>query len=102
MAGPGVSKSRFTNYLKCPKLGYMSCYRERYSALADPPSGMTKRLLEAGLLVGRIARECFPDGHLVSHELDLSAARAETEAVMADPQVTYLFEAAFANGGLLS
>ena len=65
---PGISKSRFTDYLKCPKLGYMSCYRDRYGPLADQPSGMTKRLLEAGLLVGRLAGERFPGGHLVGHD----------------------------------
>ena len=46
---PGISKSRFTDYRKCAKLGYMPCYRDRYAASEDPPSRMNEGLLEAGL-----------------------------------------------------
>ena len=101
MTIPGISKSRFTDYLKCPRLGYMSCYRDRFKHLADPLDWMALHLIGEGNRLGQMARERFPGGLLIEHIWDLGKARVETTAAMRDEAVTYLFEGAFAFEGLL-
>ena len=101
MTIPGISKSRFTDYLKCPKLGYLSSHRARYKHLADPLDWMALHLIGEGNRAGEFAREYYPDGRLIGHIFDLKRARAETAEAMRDSQVTYVFEGAFASGGLL-
>jgi hypothetical protein len=101
MAIPGISKSRFTDYLKCPKLGYMSCYRQRFKHLADPLDWMAMHLIGEGNRLGEMAREYFPGGTLIGHVFDLARARADTAVAMRDESVKYLFEGAFASEGLL-
>ena len=101
MAIPGISKSRFTDYLECPKLGYMSCHRDRFKHLADPLDWMALHLIGEGNRVGQLARERFPGGRLIGHVFDLAKARAETTEAMRDDTLEYLFEGAFASDGLL-
>jgi hypothetical protein len=101
MAIPGISKSRFTDYLDCPKRGYMSCYRDRFKHLADPLDWMTLHLIGEGNRVGEMAREYFPGGRLIGHVFDLSRARGDTVLAMQDDSVTYVYEGAFAWEGLL-
>jgi hypothetical protein len=101
MSIPGISKSRFTDYLECPKLGYMSCYRDRFKHLADPLDWMSLHLIGEGNRAGQMARECFPGGRLIGYIWDLAKARADTAAAMRDEAVTYVFEGAFATEGLL-
>lgn len=99
---PGISKSRFTNYLQCPRLGYMSCFPSRFAALAGPFDWATLDRIETGNRAGRLACDLFPGGVLIGHVKDLSKALSETATVMADPGVNTLYEAAFASAGLLS
>jgi hypothetical protein len=101
MAIPGISKSRFTDYIQCPKLGYMSCYRGRFKHLADPLEWMALHLIGEGNRAGELARECFPGGSLIGHIYDLDRALAETAAAMAAETATHVFEGAFACDGLL-
>ena len=101
MTIPGISKSRFTDYLECPKLGYMSCHRERFKHLADPLDWMALHLIGEGNRLGRMARDYFLGGRLIEHIWDLNKARAETATAMRDETVTHLFEGAFASEGLL-
>jgi len=101
MAIPGISKSRFTDYLECPKLGYMSCYRDRFKHLADPLDWMAMHLIGEGNRLGQLARERFPGGRLIGYVFDLARARADTALAMRDDSCEYLFEGAFACEGLL-
>ena len=101
MAIPGISKSRFTEYLKCSKSGYMSCHRDRFKHLADPLDWMALHLIGEGNRAGEMARDYFPEGTLIGHIFDLRRARADTAAAMQDEGVTYVFEGAFASDGLL-
>jgi hypothetical protein len=101
MAIPGISKSRFTDYLKCPKLGYMSCYRERFKQLADPLGWMAMHLIGEGNRLGEMAREYYPGGRLIGHVFDLGRARGDTVLAMQDDSVTVVYEGAFATEGLL-
>ncbi len=101
MAIPGISKSRFTDYLECPKLGYMSCYRGRFKHLADPLDWMALHLIGEGNRLGQLARERFPGGRVIEHIFDLAKARVETAEAMRDGSIEYLFEGAFAFDGLL-
>jgi hypothetical protein len=98
---PGISKSRFTDYLQCPKLGYMSCYRDRFKLLADPLDWMAMHLIGEGNKVGQMAREYFPGGRLIGHVFDLARARGDTVLAMQDESVTNVYEGAFASEGLL-
>ena len=97
---PGISKSRFTDYVECPRRGYMSCHRNRFKALADPFDWMAMHLMGEGNRFGQRARE-FPGGRLIEHVFDLDRARADTAAAMRDESVTDIFEGAFATEGLL-
>jgi hypothetical protein len=101
MTIPGISKSRFTDYLQCPKLGYMSCYRDRFKRLADPLDWMALHLIGEGNRLGQMARERFPGGLLIEHVFDLGKARLETSVAMRDETVIYLFEGAYSSEGLL-
>jgi hypothetical protein len=91
MTIPGISKSRFTDYLECAKLGYMSCHRTRFKQLADPLDWMSLHLIGEGNKAGQMARDRFPGGRLIGHIWDLARARADTAAAMGDESVTYLF-----------
>ena len=101
MAIPGISKSRFTEYLKCPKSGYMSCHRDRFKHLVDPLDWMALHLIGEGNRLGEMARDYFPGGTLIGHIFDLRRAQADTAVAMRDEGVTYVFEGAFASEGLL-
>lgn len=79
----------------------MSCHRERFKHLADPLDWMALHLIGEGNRLGQMARERFPGGRLIGYVFDLARARAETAEAMRDAAVEYLFEGAFASGGLL-
>lgn len=97
----GISKTRFARYLECPRLGYLVSHPARYKHLAAPYDWMTLHLMGEGIRLGEMARERFPGGRLIGHTWDLDRACADTAAAMRDDDVQYIFEAAFASGGLL-
>ncbi len=66
-------------------------------ACADAP----KAVVEAGIAVGMSARCLYPDGVGVATDPPHQAAAvAQTRALMADPGVSAIFEAAISAGGV--
>lgn len=90
-----LSKRLFLAGLQCAK-------RLRLESVApelrDPDPAGGDALREAGIAVGRLARERFPRGRLIANE-EWEAALAATRAALADDATEALFEAAFEHGG---
>ena len=96
-----ISKSRFTRYVQCPRLGYLQSYPDRFKHLADPLDWLALHLIGEGTRAGELARDCFPGGVLIGHVWNLGRACAETAVAMRNDAVSHLFEPAFAVEGLL-
>ena len=97
---PRLSKSRYTSFLSCPRLGYLKAYPALYAALcAVDPS--RQALFDAGTRVGELARDYYPGGLLISADhLHIPEARRQTqEALAAGREVIY--EAAVQYDGVL-
>ena len=91
---PRLSKSRFLAGLQCLKRLYLECYHRE---LADPIDPGRQAIFDAGTAVGELARERFPGGTLVEEPYFAHAqAVASTAALLSDPHVPALYEAAFA------
>lgn len=101
MTIPGISKSRFTDFLKCPRLGYLSCYPGRYAALRDPFDWATEQRLLTGVRAGELARTCFPGGILVEHGPKELAAALQATRTHLDAGADVVFEATFERDGIL-
>lgn len=96
MPPPRLSKTRYLAGLRCPKRLWLLVHG---AALASRPDAATEARLEAGARVGRRAHALFPGGV----EIEEGARRreealAETRALVADPAVPAVFEAAFEHG----
>lgn len=87
-----LSKSRYLAGLQCHKRLYLDIHAPE---LARPPDASTQAILDMGSTVGQTARGYFPGGKLVEadyrHKQD---ALDQTAALMADPTVPAIFEAA--------
>lgn len=96
---PRLSKSKFISGLQCDKRLYLEIYQPQ---LATPPDAGTQAILDMGTEVGELARQRFAGGRLVTAGYRQSeAALAETAALMADPSVPAIFEAAIQADGVL-
>lgn len=84
-----ITKHASLTALSCPTLSW---YERNHPTNSLTP-GEELRLLE-GQQVGELARAQFPTGVLVDDK-DPGAAAKRTTALMADPKVSILFEAAF-------
>ena len=90
---PQLSKSRFMSGLQCLKRLYLECY---YRDLADPINEQQQAIFDTGTGVGELAREIYPDGHLVKEQyFELTKAIQTTEKVLADDTIKAIFEGAF-------
>jgi len=95
---PFLSKNRFGAGLQCPKRLFLECYSPE---LSDPPDVSQQAVMDAGIAVGRLARQRFPGGRLIGdgyHQFR-AAARATREAI-ADPSVFAIYEGAFSFDGI--
>jgi hypothetical protein len=93
-----LSKSRYVAGLRCPRLLWLGFHRPAFAAA---PDAARLASIDAGREVGKAAHALFPGGVLVDepdprHE----AAEARTRALLADPQVPAIFEAAFRYAGV--
>jgi hypothetical protein len=85
--------------LQCPKRLYLEIHRPE---LATPPDAATQAILDMGTDLGEIARQRFPGGRLVSAGYRQSReALEQTAALVGDPSVPAIFEAAFQFNGVL-
>lgn len=91
---PRLSKSKFTAGCQCLKRLYFQI---------NPPEGFEividaqkQAIFDQGHAVGALARECFKGGVLVAEKHDEHAkAEATTRALMDDPSVSAIYEAAY-------
>ena len=92
-----LSKSRLIAYLQCPKRLWL---RLNSPELAAPSEAAANRMAQ-GNRVGAAAQALFPDGHLVGHVDNLTAALRETDALLAQPGDLTVFEAALQASDIL-
>ncbi len=96
--GPRLSKSRYISGRQCHLRLWFDCFSPY---LAREPAGRHNLAVRTGRAVGALATELFTSGRFVHADREHhDAAVAETEALMADPGVTTLFEAAFVHQGV--
>ncbi|MGD0945821.1 MAG: hypothetical protein ABSA52_00205 [Candidatus Binatia bacterium] len=90
---PRLSKSRFMAGLQCHKRLYLELYAPEIAAELDET---TLARFRTGTAVGELARQRFAGGRLIAHDHEHHAgAVAETRALLDDPSVPALYEAAF-------
>ena len=97
---PRLSKSRYTSFLNCPRLGYLRAYPASFATLCAFDRAR-QALFDTGTRVGELARGYYPGGLLVEADhLHIPEARRQTqEALAAGREVIY--EAAIEHGGIL-
>ena len=94
-----LSKSRFLSGLQCHKRLYLEIHAPQLAADVDDRRQI---MLDMGREMNEIAHRYFPGGVLVAENHRHSAAALErTAALMADPNVTTIFEGAFQFEGTL-
>ena len=87
-----LSKSKFLAGLQCHKRVYLEIHRPY---LATPPDAATQAMLDMGQEIGLVAQRRFPGGVLVAAGVrQREAALARTAALLEDPTVPAIFEAA--------
>jgi hypothetical protein len=94
---PGLSKSKLTAFLQCPKRLWLSVRKPdeaRWSVVSQSS-------LDMGNQVGELARAEFPDGVLVDTGEDMAAAVSMTRELMRSPAPRPVFEATFESAGVL-
>ena len=94
-----LSKSRFLSGLQCHKRLYLEIHAPQLAADVDD---RRRIMLDMGKEMNEIAHRYFPGGVLVAENHRHSTAALErTAALMADPNVTTIFEGAFQFEGTL-
>ena len=94
-----LSKSRFLAGLQCHKRLYLEIHSPE---LATPPTPDRRAIMDMGTDVGVLAREFFPGGVLVEEtHRQIPAALTRTAELIADPDVTAIFEGALVWQGIL-
>ena len=88
-----LSKSRFMSGLQCDLKLWNDAYRRD---LASRPSDLLQARFDLGTAVGQLAQQRWPGGVEVGYKpWEREPAVAETAALMADPRVPAIYEAAF-------
>jgi len=93
-----LSKTRFQYAMICQKRAWLDAHRRE---LARPPDAALRLRLADGHRIGRMARELWPGGVLVTEPSARHArAAARTSLLLEDASVSAIFEGAFAHDGL--
>lgn len=92
-----LSKSKVLAGWQCKKRLWLEVHAPEHAAV----SAATERVFRIGHEVGELARRLFPDGTLIGHDTELSAALAETRALVRRPGPFTLYEATFRHEGVL-
>lgn len=96
---PRLSKSKYLSGLQCHKRVYLEVYQP---ALATRPDAAAQAILDMGTEIGILAQRRFRGGVMVTLGFrQREAAIAETMALLQDPNVPAIFEAAFEYDGVL-
>lgn len=89
-----LSKTRVTAGLQCSKRVYLESYEYEKR---DPMDPGRRAILDAGTLVGRVARGRFPGGVTMDEDpIRFDRALRQTAAAISDPKTMAIYEAAFA------
>jgi hypothetical protein len=95
---PTLSKSKYLAGCQCVRRVWLAC---RAPELASPPDAAKQAIFDLGHEVGRCAHALFPGGVLVSEDPSQHREAIEkTQALLADPSVPAIFEAAFEHDGV--
>lgn len=98
-APPRLSKSKFLSGLQCHKRLWLEIHQP---TLATPPDASTQAVLDMGTEIGIMAQRRFRGGVLIKAGFrQRGAAIAETAALLQDPMIPAIFEAAFEHDGVL-
>ena len=92
----GLSKSRIIAHLQCPKRLWLQINRPDLVVV----EAAQQARMDAGNVVGDLARQLHPDGILIDGE-DLSQAVTDTATELAQPKKRPIFEATFKQEGVL-
>jgi hypothetical protein len=93
-----LSKSKYIAGLQCPRRLWLAWHEPD---LADPQPDALSARFDEGAEIGRQARELFADGALVDDAAwHHGEAVARTRALLSDPQIGAIFEAAFEHAGV--
>lgn len=85
--------------LQCLKRLYLECYQRN---LADPLSKAQKSILDSGIQIGKLARDLYPGGILITHDyMHSDNALESTRMALSDSTVPAIHEAAFEYDGIL-
>jgi len=98
---PGLSKSRLTGFLQCPKRLWLEVHRQDLKPPVDPA---TQALFDTGHAVGAIAQQLYDPnrtGTFIDGSGGMTAALAETAALVASGLKGPVFEATVERDGLL-
>lgn len=93
-----LSKSRFIAGQQCPLRLWNDVYRRE---LATAPDSTLQAIFDRGTAVGELAQQRWPGGQLVGFKpWEREQAIAATQALMADPAVPAIYEAAIEHQGV--
>jgi predicted RecB family nuclease len=93
-----LSKSKFVAGCQCLKRLYLQVHDPE---LAAEPDEATEAIIEQGREVGMLARQLFPGGIEVNGSAGLKQALRETEQLIANPEISAIFEGAFEHEGMI-
>ena len=92
-----LSKSRIVAGLQCLKRVYL----ETYDGAQREIGPGRRAVLDAGQLVGKVARDYFPGGVTIERDnVPHDEAVRRTTAALADPEIRAIYEGAFTHGGI--
>ena len=93
-----LSKSKYLAGCQCPRRVWLTCHA---AELGTAPDAAKQAIFDQGHEVGRCAHALFPGGALVSEPAwEHRQAIERTRALLADPAVPAIFEAAFEHDGV--
>jgi predicted RecB family nuclease len=93
-----LTKSRYLAGCQCPRRLWLGCFAPE---LAAEPRGADEAWLALGTEIGQHAQALFPGGILVDEDAwRQGEAIARTHALLLDPSVPAIFEAAFVHAGV--
>src|ERR1700730_15927838 len=93
-----ISKSNYVAGVQCLKRLYLQVHEP---GLAAEPDASDHAIMEQGLEVGMLARQLFADGIEVNSKGGLEQAIRTTSTLVANPEVSAIFEAAFEYEGVV-
>src|SRR3972149_2609004 len=96
MACEGLSKSKVMSGIQCPKRLYVEVYKPELADYSEATPAFA-----IGHEFGDLARALYPQGVLIEHNDNLTAAIEETSHQLKSDSVRTIFEGTFSHHGVL-